>query len=286
MKKLVIILISIILCTTAKASNCESRIFQEEKINLALCSNYGRIGERGYLLFKARTKVLNDYIKEKIARGELADKKFEIQISDPIYIQNMELTQGKNGYFVAMTGFFYPTLQELITIVDYFAKPDWQPFIPDFSSQKDDETYEIYEKRYNATHQKVSNLFKSNPDKEPFAYQPFTVWEKDGVSLIYSGDGLQYAINGTPVPFKVNSTLPVKIEDRYLFFEEGYIHVVQNMETIKTFKIDETHLKNYTGEDYTVYVHPKWANICHWSNEESWFYSYSYDKNRFYGNEK
>jgi hypothetical protein len=95
---------------------------------------------------------------------------------------------------------------------------------------------------------------------------------------------LKYAINDTTVSFKVNATLPVKIQDRYLFFEEEYIYVVQNMETIKTFKIEKTYLENYTGEDYTVYVYSKWVNICWHSDKDSWFYSYSYDKNKFYGN--
>ena len=285
MKKTIIILSAFLFSffyTTTNATNCSPRILQEEKINFALCDNYGRCGERTYILFKARVKVLNDYIKDKIAKGELEDKKFEIDIYDPVYLPYMELTQGKNGYFVNMSGQSYPTLEELITIVDYFAKPDWKPFIVDFSPKRNDETDEAAGRRYRFNVQKTSNLYKSGEGREPYSYQPFTIWEKDGVSLEYSGDSLKYAINGVAVPFKVNATLPVKIQDRYLFFEEEYIYVVQDMETIKTFEIDKTYLESHTGKDNVVYVHSKWVNICWHSDMDSWFYSYSYDKNRFY----
>ena len=53
------------------------------------------------LSFLYPAKVLNDYIKDKIAKGELKDKKFEIQIYDRVLTYpHLELTQGKNGYFV------------------------------------------------------------------------------------------------------------------------------------------------------------------------------------------
>ena len=147
MKKIFILLsLLFFFITAAKATNCEPRVFQEEKVNLAICDNYDYSGERLYLLFKARTKVLNDYIKDKIARGELQDKKFEISIYSPIYMRYMNLTQGKEGYFVGISGISYPTLAQLITIIDYFAKPDWKPFIVDFTSRRDDETIEAVKK--------------------------------------------------------------------------------------------------------------------------------------------
>ena len=197
-----------ILCTTAKASECVFSIFQEEKINLALCQNYSAYQETYTLLFKARTKVLNDLIKDKIARGKLQDKKFEIQIYDPILARPyFELTQGKNGYYVTMVGGV--SLEKLVAIVDYFSKSDWKPFIAKYNEDENSET---------TVWQRENNFYKSNIRDELFAYNPFIVWERDGVSLVYSDDKLKYAINGTTVPFKVNATLPVKIQDRYLFF--------------------------------------------------------------------
>jgi hypothetical protein len=230
MKKSAIILVicSILLVpATTKASNCEFITFKEEKINLAVCSNYGRIGETGYLLFEARVKVLNNYIKDKIAKGELKDKKFEIAIQDPVYMQYLNITQGKNGYFVSMSGFPWPTLEKLITIVDYFAKPDWTPLIAYFHGDEN-ETEEAQERRFNAYGRRIDNLFKSNINKKPIAYQPFTIWERDGVALEYAGDSLRYSVAGTIMPFKTNSTLPVKIQDRYIFFQQDSIFVLQD----------------------------------------------------------
>ena len=282
-KRIFLLLSLFVLYTTvAKATNCSSRVFQEEKINLAICDNYDRSGERLFLLFKARTKVLNDYIKDKIAKGELQDKKFEISMSDPIYMRYMELTQGKNGYFVDMSGISYPTLGQLMTIVDYFAQPNWKPFIVDFSYRRDDETNEAAERRYEAEDNKITNFLKSGVGYAPYAYQPFTIWKRDNISLEYSSDSLRYLIDEKPLSFQANATLPVKIKDRYIFFQDDNIFVVQDMEIIKTFKFQET----YYGEDYAVYVHSKWVNICWHSDIDSWIYSYSYDKNRFYENTK
>ena len=282
MKKTVIIISTFlfsILCTTAKATDCTPRVFQEEKINFALCDNYGRCGEKTYLLFKARTKALNNYIKDKIARGELEDKKFEFSIYSPIYLRYFELSQGKNGYFVSMSGYLYPTLEQLISIVDYFATPNWQPlFLNNYPTKN--ETDEAFHRRSRASEQRISNIYKSGEGREPHTYQLFTIWEKEGVSLEYSGDSLKYIIDNMPLAFKVNATLPVKIQDRYLFFEEERISVVQDMKIIQTFEA-------YSEEDYRVYAHSKWVNICPpWGSEDSWIYSYSYEKNRFYENKK
>ncbi|MCL2682302.1 MAG: hypothetical protein FWE63_02295 [Bacteroidales bacterium] len=259
-------------------------MFEEEKISLGLCQNYGRYGERTNLLFKARTKVLNNYIKDKIARGELEDKEFEIWISDPIYIRGLFIGQENNVYSVSMSGYSFPSLDQLIRIVDYFTKPDWEP-IAAYYERRENETEEAAEKRYEAEEQKVSDLFEATI--EQIVYQPFIIWERDGVSLEYSGDRLKYVINGTPLPFKVNSTLPAKIHNRYLFFEREYIYVVQDMKIIKTHKIEFEDLWRFNlGEDYAIFTDSKWVNICWHSEEDSWFYRYSYDENEFYKNER
>ena len=228
MKKIFLLLSLFVFYTTAaKATNCHPKVFQEEKINLAICDNYDRSGERLFLLFKARIKVLNDYIKDKIAKGELQDKKFEISMSDPVYMRYMDLTQGKNGYFVDMSGISYPTLTQLMTMVDYFAKPNWKSFIADFSPQRNDETDEAAEKRYDAEYNKTVNFLKLGIEHTPYAYQPFTIWKRDNISLEYSGDSLRYLIDEKPLSFQANATLPVKIKDRYLFFQDDNIFVVQ-----------------------------------------------------------
>lgn len=284
-KAIVYISLFLIFCTTAKATVCEDRVFQKEKIELSLCSNYGRIGERGYLLFEARTKVLNDYIKNKIARGKLEDKKFRISIQDPIYMRYLFLGRAESGCFldIDMSGFSWPTLEQLIRLVDYFARPDWEPI--DFSHwRRKNETEEEFKKRIQTAEQKISVLFGS--EVEQVEFQPFIIWERDGVSLKYSGDGLKYVINGTPLPFKVNSTLPVRIHDRFLFFESEYIHVVQGMEVIKTHRIEFEPYSFNLGEDYVIFIDSEWVNICWHYDKDSCFYRYSYTENKFYRNER
>jgi len=96
------------------------------------------------------------------------------------------------------------SLQDLKKIVDYFAKPDWNPFLAGYFLEND----------YNS----IDNFYKRNTTNDTIAYQPFAIWKKDGISLQYSGDSLRYVINDTPLTFKVNSNLPVKIRERYLIF--------------------------------------------------------------------
>jgi hypothetical protein len=182
MKKLstILILLLLIFCTTAKATECSDRIFREEKINLYLCQNHSDYSEERSLLYKARTKVLNDYIKNKIAEGKLKDKKFEIQIYDRLLTSpQLILTQGKNGYFVTLTGF--PSLQQLLTIVDYFSKPDWKPFL----------AYDYEKESMDDIQRRIDRFHRQNAKSEDFSYSPFTILEKSGVSWEYSGDSLK-----------------------------------------------------------------------------------------------
>jgi len=258
----------LILCTTAKATECVDRIYTEGKINLYLCQNHSGFNETRGLLYNARAKVLNDYIKDKINKKELKDKNFEIKIYDEsLTSPQLILKEEDKSYFVTITG--YPSLQRLLSIVDYFSKPDWVPFLA-FDYNK--ESIENIQKR-------IDDFFKQNTKYESFAYKPFSIWEKDGVSLQYSGDSLRYLINNQSLSFQAVSNLPVRIQNRYLFFHEEHIFVVQDMQTIKSIAID-TSWKD-TSEDFDIYVFPKWVNIC-WGGEENWIYSYSYDENKFY----
>ena len=123
MRQTILLFILLTFVIVAQATECVDRVFQENKVNLYLCQNYSNYNETTSLLFKARTKVLNDYINEKIKSGQLKDKKFEIQIYDQVLTyRQLELTQGKNGYFINLSGF--PTLEQLVIFVGYFTEPD------------------------------------------------------------------------------------------------------------------------------------------------------------------
>ena len=284
MKYYFTILFFLALSTPVKATFCIDRIYQEEKIKLYLCQNHSGFNETRGLLYKARTKILNTYIKEKIVKGELKDKIFHIEIHDEcttsptlmLYDESstpstLILEREKEGYFVTITG--YPSLQRLLAIVDYFSKPDWEPFL---AADFDEESIENIEKR-------IEEFYVQNTKNEVFSYKPFSVWRKDEVRLQYLGDSLRYIINNKPLSFQMNSSLPVKIQGRYLFFQFDRIFVVQDAKTIESIEID-TSMKD-TDEDFDIYVFPKWVNIC-WGGKDNWMYSYSYERNKFYENKR
>jgi hypothetical protein len=230
-------------------------------------------------LFQARTKAINEYIKDKIAKGELQDKKFEIKILDPVLSStHLELTQGKNSYFVIHTGMEYPTLQQLMAFVDYFAKPEWKSFSEGFHINNE-ETDEEWEKRTGAVMRRINSIRNSNKDM-PAVHQIFAIWENDGVSVEYAGDSLRFSIGGTVFPLQVLFPLPVKIQDRYLLFQNDSIVVLQDTKIIQTFNIEKAPL----DEDIRVVTHQKWVNIIFDGDKDDWVYSYSYDKNTLHVN--
>jgi len=263
-KAVVILCLFALSARQAKATSCEDRIFQEEKINLYLCQNSSGYSEISTLLYKAMTPLLNEYIKDKIAKGELEDKKFEIQIWDGILsVTHLVLTQGQNGYFVSTSG--YSSLLELLAIVDYFSNPDWEPFIAS-----------VYQ---DSGLRRIDNFFKKYISTYANKYQSFTVWEKDGITL-QSYDGLlRYLIDDTPLSVSVYHNLPIKIQDRYLFILRDSIIAVQDMQTIRSIKRED----NALTRDLIFTAHSKWVNIGR--DEENWLYSYSYEQNRFFINE-
>jgi hypothetical protein len=267
MRQTILLFISLTFVTVAQATECVDRVFQENKVNLYLCQNYSNYNESTSLLFKARTKVLNDYIREKIESGQLKDKKFEIQIYDQVLTyKHLELTQGKNGYFVNLSGF--PTLEQLIILVDYFTKPDWKPFLTsDYQNASD----EILSKQ-------IDKFYSENPASNfsTITQTTFPVWTKGDLHLDYSNDNIKYFIGTTPLTIKATSSLPVTIKDRIVLFQSDSIFVLQGPEIIKQIKIDDS-----ISEDYDIYTYDKWVNICN-GGKDNWVYSYSYDRNKFY----
>ncbi len=267
MRQTILLFILLTFDIAAQATECVARVFQENKVNLYLCQNYSNYNETTSLLFKARTKVLNDYINEKIKSGQLKDKKIEIQIYDQVLTyQHLELTQGKNGYFVNLSGF--PTLEQLVIFVDYFTKSDWKPFLTSNYQKVSDE---IISKQ-------IDKFYSDNSTSNfsTISQTTFPVWTRGDLHLDYSNDNLKYFIGTTPLTIKATSTLPVTIKDRVILFQSDSIFVLQGQEIIKQMKID-----NPISEDYDIYRYDKWVNICN-GGKDNWVYSYSYDKNKFY----
>ena len=259
----------LILCLSAfglslKATECHDKVFMEEYVNLYLCQNLSNYNDTRALLFKARTKVLNEYIREKIKSGQLQDKKFEIQIYDAILsIPHIDISQGKNGYFVSYSGF--PTIHELKAFVNYYANKSQMSFYSgDYQKLSQEVIYE-----------RINGFFKDNMTSETILPQ-MTVWEDDNLSIEYVNDTLWHFINSTSLDIEAASPLPVKIKDRFLLFQDDSIFVLQGCEIIKSIKISPP-----PWGDCIFYVYDKWANICY-GRPDNWIYSYSYDKNYFY----
>lgn len=251
-------------CLKTRATECVDETFKEEYVNLYLCQNYSNYSETRTLLFKARAKILNDYIGEKIKLGELQNKKLEIQLYDPLltYTQ-LAISRGKNAYFVTYSGF--ASLQELKTFVDYFASKNWKPF---FTNSYQEEDYEI-------SSSQIDNFFLKNKTS-PITYAPLTVWSLDNLRLDYINDTLKYYVDLIQLDIKAISSLPTKIKDRFLLFQADAIFVLQGQEITVRFKAEES-----TGEDYDIYTYNKWVNICK-GGKDNWIYTYSYDANQFY----
>ena len=301
MKKIAIILIIFAFCTAAKATVDILYLFEHEKIRLSLVKLDVDCGFV-YWHHKGLAKVLNDYIKEKIANGKLENKRFEVQIETTNHrtwseYAGLQLTQGRNGYFVSYICWVSweenrgrTSLEHMRAIVHSFTNPDWQPVLypywgntaPGLNPREMDFDWDVHTRN-------IARFFEQNTVNEPFEFEPVTVWEiGDGVSMVFTVDGLRYAINGellalAPETFggwRQGFTLPIRIRDRFLFFQHDGIHVVEDMQTISTFSTFE-----WEGYDFihrhSIDVHPKWINI-HWGFERGGIWSYSYEQNRFF----
>ena len=247
-----------------KATVCVDRTFKEEYVNLYICQNYSNYSMTRTLLFKARTQALNEYISEEIKSGRLQEKKFEIQLYDALLTyQHLNLSQGKNGCFVSYSGF--PSIQQLKAIVHSFGEQDWKPF---FTSD--------YQKVDVGVISKQIDRFFSNQLVLDTVLPEITVWKEGRLKLDYLNDTLKYFVDSIPLAFQVTLSLPVKIQDRFLFVQSDSIFVLQGHEVIGAIKITKP-----ISEDYSVQAYKSWVNICN-GGSDNWMYSYSYDRNRFY----
>jgi len=281
MKYFSIILLSLLLISASNinATNCSYELFIEKHANLNLCQNYARNNALS-LLYKARTKALSDYVAIKIEQGKLTDKKFEIQIYDPILSQPyVQLSQSQKSYYVIVCG-KYPNIEEMMMIVDRFTDPDfsyleisYQSFDNEKDREKELERFERFFKRQLSESDKQLKL-------------EHTVWQSGLLSIYYQADKLSYILSNKTLPLEVKA-LPAVIRDRYIIptavddnYYIDYFFVYQDSVQIKKFKLPELLI---SGENSKGYVRNKWVNI---GRENHYIYSYSYDKNRFYYFEK
>ena len=266
MTRLLLILILFLTTNVVQGTECVFRTFSYEHIDLQLCQNYSNYNETTSLLYKERTKQLNRFISDLVASGKLENKKITIEIYDPFVTNNyIFVSQSKSNYDIDCSGFL--SFEEIAKIIFYFTQPDWSSFIYDPSKVKDQ----------SQTRQRFLDIVNkySLPDISSYVGDTIPLWKLDNFSLIYNHDKIWYSSNGQTLPYKPTLNLPIRIRDRYLFFQADSIFVRQNNFTILTFKIPET-----TGQDFAIDIYNKWVNIGF--GADNIFYSYSYDKNQFY----
>ena len=264
MNKTLLILFFSLFSQTIKATECVEKTFKEEHLNIYLCQNYSNYNETRTLLFKARAQILNDYIAQKIQAGQLQNKKIEIQLYDPLLTYNhLDISQGKNGYFVTYSGF--ASIQQLKTFIDYFTDPNWAPF---FTSD--------FQKVSSETISKQINKFFLDNTTSKIESSQLNVWSLDHLKLDYVNDTLKYFVNSIELKIAASSSLPIKVIDRFLLFQNDAIFVLQGQEILKTLRIEKP-----ITEDYDIYVYAKWVNICN-GGQDNWVYTYSYEKNKFH----
>jgi len=233
---------------------------------LQLCQNYSNYNETTSLLYRERTKQLNKFIADLVAKGKLKNKKFTIEIYDPALTYNyIFVSQSKSDYDIDCSGFL--SFKEIAKIIFYFTQPNWSSFIYDPSKVKDQ----------SRTRQKFINIINkySLPDISSYLSDTIPLWKLDNFSLIYNHDKIWYFDNEQILSYKPTSNLPIRIRNRYLFFQADSIFVRQNDSTILTFKTPEI-----ARQDYTINLYSKWINIGFGSDNIS--YTYSYEKNKFY----
>ncbi|CAN5411596.1 hypothetical protein BH10BAC1_BH10BAC1_13180 [soil metagenome] len=265
MKTLFLILTLFLFANFVRGTECVDRTFLYDHIDFHLCQNYSNYNETTSLLYKARANQLNKFIANLVGKGVLKNKKFTIEIYDPELTYNyINISQSNNSYNIDCSGFL--SFEEIAKMIFYFTQADWGSFTYDPSKVKDQ----------SQTRQKLLNIINkySLPDISSYVSDSAPLWQLDDLSLIYNNDSIHYYSNGKILPYKPTSNLPIKIRDRYLFFQDDRIFVHKDS-TILTFKISEVE-----EQDYVINGYEKWVDIG--LGAEHVLYSYSYDKNKFY----
>lgn len=271
--KLLIIVTCLILSLQLGATNCSDIYFNSGRVNIGVCLNYQRYPYR-YFYYEACIKVLDKYIEQKIAKGELEDKMFEIGIGDLIMTRpHCYVSQNKNAYHIQSTTSI--ELKDLLLIVDYFCQPGFKSFFADTFEIEGDEDFD--------RKMSIIDNFLSkdlSPEAEDILKNYVcTFWETKDLKVNFNNGVLYYTLFNKRLPHKFGNILPCNIHNRYIIqcdSAEYTFFVYQDSVLIKTFKPEIE-----TPEFYRYEVYNKWINFfAEYSSDCN--YSYSYENNRFY----
>ena len=266
LRQLLVTFIILLTCSLANATECADREFHSGQVDLKLCQNYASYLETRSLLYKARTRALADHIRSQHKNPALHGKLFEIEIYDrALTFAQLSLTRSGDTCRIRISG--YPSLKSLLVLVDYFARPNWQPF------EKSNE--EIVGKDEIVKEFLVfAPLYKSIAQPAIVAYRK-PLFTLGNLHLDYVGDSLRYYLGKWPLSVQPTSSLPVKINDRILLFQSDRIFVLQG----STIILRQDVIEPILGE-YDLHTTSNEVMICD-GGKDNWVFIYDYKRNAF-----
>lgn len=283
MKRLIVIFFVLAICAQAKATYCADRYFSAQYVKLCICKNHGRGLDAEQLYYKGAVKALNDYIVQKIERGELEDKEFNIYMYDPILTRpHYTLTQSPKSYYI-QTGRAL-TLKELIAVVDEFSQPNftavdvgvWGPS-ENTSKYNKQELEELYEKQEKTLMRLEDRIFEREiSDANTISDKEYLLWQQNNMKIIFCNDSVKCFLHDKEVKHSLMG-YPHVMKDRYILQNGKTFQVYQDSTLIKIFKYSDEDIYNTYYMDVEIYE--QWANFIQYAKPQ---YSYSYNKNRFY----
>ncbi len=243
--------------------------FIHSNLNYSFCFNLTSYDPVEHLYYEGLSTLLNEYIVEKLRKGDLDNRKFEIQTGCILFggHPSVEISRNKRGRFIFIHG--DTNLYQLVRIVDYFVSEDWESFCYDFES--------VNPKVALKTFNRILDKVVGTPDLTFFEDKSMPVWAVGNLQIVYKPDGLFYRFNEKALNLKPSNPLPAKLKDRYFFVKNNTIQVVQEDKIILECKIpDFDEINTYL---YSMKSYGGWLNIYY--NQRP-ILSYSYKKNIFY----
>ncbi len=228
--------------------------------------NHSNYSEARTLLFQTRTTQLNKFIEDLIAQGKLADKLFEIQVIDPVMgYEQCRVSQSSQACYVYIREF--ASFEKLAQIVNYFAQHNWASF--EYNPEKLADTHTAVSK--------FEQIIQSQPlpDISTYTSLPDAIWTLGDLQIKYEGDKMAYYLLNKKLIYSTLYHFPVRIQNRYLFIEESRLAIWEETKEIESIDIKRTDFNYFTN----IKVYKKWINI---GSAGHWYYSYSFDNNRFY----
>ena len=282
MKKsiLSILLLAIVMISPLHATVRCYTTYYYSNLYFNICYNDTYISREKLVYYKAVSKLLNDYIKQKIDEGSVERYKiFDIHIGCTCMgtYPSVEMYHYKKGYYFFIREF--PKLPYLVRIIDYFLSEKWSSFCYEYNDlypNRDERILKNFNRKLRRIIPKVDLSF--------FKDKTILFYKVSNLKVYYQNEKVSISINGKRVNAPLGNVFPVKIRDRYIILGKKYLYVYTDKKLIKRVKIPESSKYEAWNHRYSIKVFKDWVNI-YWSlkpERGSVIFSYCYSKNRFY----